>query len=207
MKKHYLLVSLVAVSLLIVGCGSKEAAPSPQTKVTESQAVTISSSDMSQSESQLTVMTTEDSSQESEGSATVATTVTTTTTTSPTSPKTEANEVAQPEAASPQSASFSVAMGDSNNRGGMSYSVAVTNTSSVAQRVDGSLFNLNKSSQAVDVNENLASQSSAVKEVKPGETVTFENVLGPVSGDTPGYYQLTASYNGSTIWSQEPQLK
>lgn len=126
--------------------------------------------------------------------------------TKPTAQKETEATTGKPVEATLQTATFSVTMGEANNHGGLSYHVVVSNTSTTPQSVNSAALQLNKSSQSVGVNDSLPSQYSETRVIQPGESTTFANLLGPVSGDTPGYYTLTATYNGATIWSQEPQL-
>lgn len=102
--------------------------------------------------------------------------------------------------------SLNVTRGGTNGAGGFSYQVDLTNVSATPIEVNASLFNLNMSSKVAEVNENIPSQNNDVRVINPGESATFTDILGPVSGDAPGYYYLTASYSSEVFWSQTPSM-
>ncbi len=90
---------------------------------------------------------------------------------------------------------------------GMFYTLIITNTTNKTVKVSSNDMIFEKKSNQTDSSEDIPLRYQKTVIITAGKNHEFKQILGPVSGDTPMYYNLDVSYQGNRLIRQEAAIK
>ncbi|MGY3767051.1 hypothetical protein ACWOAH_11040 [Vagococcus vulneris] len=193
-KKIIILSITLFTTLFLNGCQNND-----NLKVKKTSETSIKANKSNSSTSKLSETTNSSISQTTLTNETLNSSQTTVNTTISTVDKTQPQEA--------QATDFSVTMALDGSEGpSMFYKLDVVNRKDYPIIIDTGLFNLKLVSRNTGERD-VAPRYSQIVTLSANETIVFNQLLGGISGDTPGYNDMIVSYDGNSIYTQPAHMK